>query len=161
MNIKSKFTILVAMIFSLSFGMINISLSGGHGGMNVPKIEVTTVLEGLENPWDMAFTPDGSAMFFTEKLSGLSVLIGGKVHKVYGMKGSSGYADVGKDLFSYGAQEGMLGVVLDSDFDNNRTLYLYSTSSKYHGDGCKTNLNHLNQINHSVVQELIMVEEFV
>ena len=113
MNIKSKFTILVAMIFSLSFGMINISLSGGHGGMNVPKIEVTTVLEGLENPWDMAWTPDGSAMLFTEKSQGLSVLVGGKVHKLYGINGSSGYADTGADLFTYGGQEGMLGVVLD------------------------------------------------
>ena len=51
MNIKSKFTILVATIVSLSFGLVSASLSDGHGhGMNVPKIEVTTVLEGLENP---------------------------------------------------------------------------------------------------------------
>ena len=140
MNIKSKLTILVAIIFSLSFGLTKISYSDGHGaGMAVPKIEVTTVLEGLKNPWDMAFTNDGKAMFFTEKLDGLSVLIGGKVHKLIGMKGSSGYEQTASDLFSYGAQEGMLGVVLDSDFDNNRTLYLYSTSNKYHGDGCKTN----------------------
>ena len=140
MNIKSKLTILVAIIFSLSFGLTKISYSDGHGGgMAVPKIEVTTVLEGMKNPWDMAFTNDGKAMFFTEKLDGLSVLIGGKVHKLIGMKGSSGYEQTAGDLFSYGAQEGMLGVVLDSDFDNNRTLYLYSTSNKYHGDGCKTN----------------------
>ena len=47
MNIKSKFTILVATIVSLSFGLVSASLSDGHGhGMNVPKIEVTTVLEG-------------------------------------------------------------------------------------------------------------------
>jgi glucose/arabinose dehydrogenase len=31
----------------------------------------------------------------------------------------------------------MLGVVLDNNFDKNRTLYLYSASSKYMGDGCK------------------------
>jgi len=69
MNIKSKFSILVAIIFSLSFGLAKVSYSDGHGmGMNVPKIEVTTVLADLKNPWDMAFTNDGSAMFFTEKL---------------------------------------------------------------------------------------------
>jgi glucose/arabinose dehydrogenase len=34
-------------------------------------------------------------------------------------------------------QEGMLGVALDSNFKKNRTLFLYSTSSKYHDGGCK------------------------
>ena len=53
MNIKSKFSILVAIIFSLSFGLVTLGHADGHGhGMNVPKIEVTTVLSGLENnPW--------------------------------------------------------------------------------------------------------------
>ena len=47
MNIKSKFSILVATIFSLSFGLVTLVHADGHGhGMNVPKIEVTTVLEG-------------------------------------------------------------------------------------------------------------------
>ena len=38
--------------------------------------------------------------------------MGGKVHKLLGMKGSSGYAQTANDLFSYGAQEGMLGLSL-------------------------------------------------
>lgn len=100
---KSKIIILVAAIFSLSFGLVTPSLSDGHGGMAVPKIKVTTVLSGLENnPWDMAFTNDGKAMFFTEKYAGLSVLVGGNVHKLYGIKDSSGYADTGNDLFFTG-----------------------------------------------------------
>jgi glucose/arabinose dehydrogenase len=33
----------------------------------------------------------------------------------------------------------MLGVVLDPNFKKNRKLYLYSTSTKYHASGCKTN----------------------
>ena len=37
----------------------------------------------------MAWTPDGSAMFFTEKSQGLSVLVGGKVHKLYGNIGET------------------------------------------------------------------------
>ena len=69
MNIKSKFSILVAIIFSLSLGLTKVGYSDGHGGgMNVPKIEVTTVLEGLKNPWDMAWTADGSAMFSQKNL---------------------------------------------------------------------------------------------
>ena len=110
----------------------------GSKGMNVPKIGSMVVMSGLSNPWDMTFTKDGS-MFFTEKCDGLSVkTAAGKTHKLYGMKGSKGYKSSGNDLFCSG-QAGMLGVELDPNFKKNRTLYLYSTSNKYHGSGCKTN----------------------
>ena len=39
---------------------------------NTTSLAHTLVLEGLENPWDMAFLDDGT-MFFTEKCKGLSV----------------------------------------------------------------------------------------
>ena len=106
--------------------------------MDVPKITPNKVLEGLENPWDMAFLPDGT-MFFTEKCKGLSVrTTDGTVNALYGMKDSSGYADSADDLFCEG-QAGMLGVVADRNFAQNRTIAVYSTSSKYFGDGCETN----------------------
>lgn len=109
-----------------------------HKGMDVPEIEATELLTGLENPWDMAFLSDGT-MFFTEKCKGLSVRkTDGTVKALYGMKDTKGYADSGSDLFCEG-QAGMLGVVADRHFDKNRTLYVYSTSNKYHGSGCKTN----------------------
>ena len=111
---------------------------GGDHGMKVPKIGSMVVMSGLENPWDMAFTADGS-MFYTEKCKGLSVkTASGKVNALYGMKGSKGYKSAGNDLFCEG-QAGMLGVVLDPNFKKNRKLYLYSTSTKYHASGCKTN----------------------
>ena len=85
-----------------------------------------------------AFTKDMKVMFFTEKSQGLSVNVGGKTHKLLGIKGNGGgYNQTNDDLFTYGGQEGMLGVVLDNNFDKNRTLYLYSASSKYMGAGCK------------------------
>lgn len=94
-----------------------------------PKITEETVLSGLANPWDMAFLPDGT-MFFTEKCDGLSVrLPDGKVNKLLGMKGSKGYPSTGDDLFCEG-QAGMMGVAADPDFDKNRQIYVYSTSSK-------------------------------
>ena len=37
-----------------------------------PKISAMSILNGLGNPWDMAFTKNGD-MFFTEKCKGLSV----------------------------------------------------------------------------------------
>ena len=121
------------------FGIVFHANAADHaGGMNVPSIKSDAVLKGLENPWDMAFLPDGT-MFFTEKCKGLSVRTsGGSVNKLYGMKDTKGYNAAGKDLFCDG-QAGMLGVVADRDFDKNRILYVYSTSTKYHGSGCKTN----------------------
>jgi len=111
----------------------------GHAeGMNVPKISASVVLEGLDAPWDMAFLPDGT-MFYTEKCEGLSVRTpDGTVNALYGMVDTEGFADSGNDLFCEG-QAGMLGVVPDADFAENRTLFVYSSSTKYHGEGCKTN----------------------
>ena len=40
--------------------------------MGTPKISAMSILNGLENPWDMAFAPNGD-MFFTEKCKGFSV----------------------------------------------------------------------------------------
>ncbi len=66
---------------------------GGVAIAAAPNLTATTVLTKLENPWDMAFLPDG-AMFFTEKCHGLSVrLPSGTVNKLVGMKDAQGYAD--------------------------------------------------------------------
>lgn len=100
------------------------SLSDGHG----PSLSHTTVLTGLDNPWDMAFLPDGT-MFFTEKCLGLSVrLPDGEVNRLLGMVDTSDYASTADDLFCEG-QAGMMGVAVDPEFDDNRFLYVYSTSS--------------------------------
>ena len=94
-----------------------------------PKLKHETVLSGLENPWDMAFLPDGS-MLFTEKCKGLSVKpASGGAKKILGMKGASGYASTADDLFCEG-QAGMQGVAVDPDFAKNRFIFVYSTSSK-------------------------------
>ena len=48
--------------------------------MNTPDISAMSVMNGLENPWDMAFT-NGGDMFVTEKCKGLSVKTSsGSVH---------------------------------------------------------------------------------
>ena len=119
-------------------GLSSNAYADEHEGMDIPTIKSSAIMSGLENPWDMAFLPDGT-MFFTEKCKGLSVRTkDGSVNALYGMKGSSGYRDSGSDLFCEG-QAGMLGVVADIHFAKNRTLYVYSSSTKYHGSGCKTN----------------------
>ena len=105
--------------------------------MGTPKISAMSILNGLENPWDMAFAPNGD-MFFTEKCKGLSVKTSSGVVNVLGMKGSKGYGTTNGDLFCSG-QAGMMGVAVDPNFKKNRRVYVASTSDKYHGSGCKTN----------------------
>ena len=140
MKLLSKFGLVFSALISAATFTSTAVYADKHGdhGMKVPKIGSMVVMSGLENPWDMAFTADGS-MFYTEKCKGLSVkTASGKINALYGMKDSKGYASAGNDLFCSG-QAGMLGVVLDPNFKKNNTIYVYSTSSKYHGSGCKTN----------------------
>ncbi len=130
----SVYAAVTAAAFTLPFSLP--AVADGHS--TTPKISHEAVLSGLDNPWDMAFLPDGT-MFYTEKCKGLSVRTkSGDLNALYGMKGSKGYGASGDDLFCDG-QAGMLGVVADRNFSKNRTIYVYSTSNKYYGDGCKTN----------------------
>ena len=97
-------------------------------GANTTSLQHSVVLEGLENPWDMAFLDDGT-MFYTEKCKGLSVLMpSGDVNALLGMGGSEGYAGAADDLFCEG-QAGMMGVAVDPNFAENRRIYVYSTSN--------------------------------
>ena len=103
--------------------------------MDVPNIKVGGNVWFRES-MGYVFLPDGS-MLYTEKCKGLSVRTkGGDVHAIYGVGNSSGYNSKGDDLFCE-AQAGMLGVVADPKFKKNRTIYVYSASKKYMGDGCK------------------------
>ena len=100
--------------------------------MNTPNISAMSIMNGLENPWDMAFTSGGD-MFYTEKCKGLSVKTSsGSVNALAGMKDAKGYASSNDDLFCSG-QAGMMGVALDPNFNKNRRIYVASTSNKYHG----------------------------
>jgi len=157
MNKLNLFKLFSAVIVSSMMIMITSVKADGHGGMNVPKIGSMVIMSGLENPWDIAFTNDGKNMFYTEKTKGLSVKTPTGVNALLGMKGTSGYADTANDLFSWGAQEGMLGVALDPNFSKNRTLYLYSTSNKYHGDGCKSNFERCDG---NIVMKFTVAKDF-
>jgi len=95
---------------------------------DAPNVSATAVLSQLNNPWDMAFLPDGT-MFFTEKCKGISVRMpSGSVNRLVGMKDSQGYATTADDLFCDG-QAGMAGVAVDPSFASNRHVYVYSTSN--------------------------------
>lgn len=92
-----------------------------------PTVTAEVVVDKLDSPWDVAFMKDGT-MLFTEKCKGLSVRMpDGKIHKLYGMEGVTGYASAGSDLACDG-QAGMMGVAIDPEFDKNRFIFVYSSS---------------------------------
>lgn len=124
---KRRLSILSASCLAVSATAFTLT-SGIALAAGAPDLSAETVLSDLDNPWDMAFLPDGT-MFYTEKCLGLSVrLPSGDVNALLGMTGTDGYASTADDLFCEG-QAGMMGVAIDPDFDNNRRIYVYSTSS--------------------------------
>ena len=92
----------------------------------VPTLTRTTVVSGLQNPWDLAFTPDGT-MLYTEKCRGLSArFANGTTVRLFGTAGSS---LVAPDLFCEG-QSGVHGVAVDPDFaTGSRYVYVFMASN--------------------------------
>ena len=117
-----KYSLAMSVAAGALLGAVSVS------AQNTSSLSYELVLDGLENPWDMAFLDDGT-MLFTEKCKGLSVLMpDGTVNALYGMGGTDGYPSSGDDLFCEG-QAGMMGVAFDPAFSENRRIYVYSTSN--------------------------------
>lgn len=77
------------------------------------EIQPEVVAQGLQNPWAVAFLPDGSFLV-TERPGRMRVI---------DSKGALGQPLLGLPAIAAGGQGGLLDVVLDSDFAHNRTLY--------------------------------------
>lgn len=75
------------------------------------RYDVAVVLDGLENPWDAAFTSDGS-LLFTERVGDVNVLRGGQVTTF----------NRPPDVVQSG-EGGMMGIAVDPAFDANRRVY--------------------------------------
>jgi len=92
----------------------------------VPQLTRAVVMSDLQQPWDIAFTPEG-AMLFTEKCRGVSArLADGKTVRLFGTGGS---LLVAPDVFCQG-QSGVHGVAVDPDFARGtRDIYVYMASS--------------------------------
>jgi aldose sugar dehydrogenase len=108
-----------------------LSMSGavpdGHSASrgDAPTLTRTVVLNGLDGPWDLAFTPDG-AMLFTEKCRGLSVRrVDGSRHHLFGRDGAVVAAP---DFFCEG-QSGAHGIAVDPEFARTRFVYLFMPST--------------------------------
>lgn len=72
---------------------------------------ITTVIGGLSNPWDIAFTPDGT-MLFTERSGAIDALAGGVKRTL------ARPADVAPR-----GEAGMMGLAVDPGYATNRRIY--------------------------------------
>ena len=80
---------------------------------SLPSLSVTTVLDGLDKPWDVVMAPDGTVL--TGERSGRFVVrdAAGEVRDLA--------ADMG-DLYASG-ETGLMGLALATDFAASRTIY--------------------------------------
>ena len=72
---------------------------------------MTNAVTGLDHPWDLVFTPDGT-MLFTQRPGAVDALIGGVTRQL------AFPADVDPQH-----ERGMMGIVVDPDFTSNRNVY--------------------------------------
>ena len=93
-------------------------------------IDYKLFVSGLENPWGMAFLPDGDILV-TEKEGFIRVIRDGKL--------LSNEIDVGPNLVVQG-QGGLMDIELDPDFKKNRRLFLSFASKRGGGDGANTEI---------------------
>lgn len=77
------------------------------------NVQPQVVAQGLQNPWAVAFLPDGQFLV-TERPGRM---------RVVAADGSLGTPLQGLPAIAAGGQGGLLDVVLDSDFARNRTMY--------------------------------------
>jgi glucose/arabinose dehydrogenase len=83
------------------------------GPAGVPSLQVEVVADGLDHPWDVVQTPDGT-LLLDERAGGFTaVLPDGTVREVR--------ADFG-DLFADG-ETGLMGLAVDPSFDRERRIY--------------------------------------
>ena len=91
-----------------------------------PRVE--PVAAGLENPWSVAFLPDGRFLV-TERAGRLRLI---------GADGAVGSPIAGLPAIAAGGQGGLLDVVTDSAFASNRTVYLCYSEPEARGPGNST-----------------------
>jgi len=109
----SKLVVSVALAGLVSVVMQSVPAAAAPSAAARPTFSITQIASGLTIPWDVAQTPDGT-LIFDQRGGGLSV------RRTNGTVAALS-ADF-SDLFSTG-ETGLMGLVLDPGFANNRRLY--------------------------------------
>jgi glucose/arabinose dehydrogenase len=99
------------------------------------ELVVETVASGLENPWGLAFLPDGR-MLVTERPGRLRLI---------GTDGKLSAAITGVPSVMARGQGGLLDVTLDPGFAQNRTIYFSFAEPRQGGNGTSVARARLNE----------------
>ncbi|MET3371461.1 glucose/arabinose dehydrogenase [Variovorax boronicumulans] len=99
--------------FRRSLGRLVVLAGCGLAGAAMAQVRTETVASGLENPWGVAFLPEGRFVV-TEKPGRL---------RLVAADGKLGASIQGLPPIAAGGQGGLLDVLADSGFAQNRTLY--------------------------------------
>ncbi len=117
--------------FLRSLGSLLVLAGCGLAGAAMAQVRAETVASGLENPWGVAFLPEGRFVV-TEKPGRL---------RLVAADGKLGAPIQGLPPVAAGGQGGLLDVLADSGFAQNRTLYFcYSEPEAAGGSGNSTAL---------------------
>ena len=111
-----------AIIFIASTAFLNTALA--------QAVRSETVVDGLQNPWGLAFLP-GGRFLVTERPGRL---------RVVGADGMILAPVAGVPAVAAGGQGGLLDVVTDNDFARNRTIYFCYSEPAANGGGNSTAL---------------------
>ncbi len=128
------------------------NLSGTNNSTSsVQAIKVDTILKGLQNPWGMAFLPDGRILI-TEREGEILIVKNGVLQRerVHGVP----------QVFSRG-QGGLLDIVLHSNYKQNGFIYI--SYSKPGNGGATTTVSRakLNGNNFTQLQEIFSVSPYI
>lgn len=123
----------LAILAALS-GMTAPAAAQKHYPSSAGDLTVETVAGGLEHPWGLAFLPDGR-MLVTERPGRL---------RLVSAKGELSRPVTGVPNVVARGQGGLLGIALDSDFGQNRLVYLSFAEPRAGGNGTSVARGQLN-----------------
>lgn len=105
-----KLSVTLLLLASLASSVINAQ----HTATETDDYSTTVVASGFNQPWAHEFLPNGDILV-TERVGNLKIVRDGKILEQVVSNVPESY---------YAGQGGLLDIMLDSDFDRNRTLYL-------------------------------------
>ncbi len=116
-------------LFSPALFLVVLAMSGA-GYTHAQQVRAEIVANGLQNPWALAFLPNGRFLV-TERPGRL---------RIVQPDGKLGDPIAGLPRIDAGGQGGLLDVIADSDFDRNRTVYFCFSEPAEGGRGNSTAL---------------------
>jgi glucose/arabinose dehydrogenase len=126
---------------AFAYGLAAVSVVATQAGAqqrfpsSAGELVVETVASGLENPWGLAFLPDGR-MLVTERPGRLRLI---------GTDGKLSAAITGVPSVVARGQGGLLDVTLDPGFAQNRTIYFSFAEPRQGGNGTSVARARLNE----------------